>query len=78
MILESTDNAETAQAFVDYVLSDEGQALVAETYLMPARTDIEGLRPGINELTIIELDSDAVAACRDEIIERFNATVIDR
>ena len=78
MILESTDNAETAQAFVDYVLSDEGQALVAETYLMPARSDIEGLRPGIDELTIIEVDADAVAARRDEIIDRFNATVIDR
>lgn len=78
MILESTDNAEAAQAFVDFVLSEAGQTMVAETYLMPARTDIEGLRPGINDLTIIEVDSDAVAARRAEIIERFNERVINR
>ncbi|MCC5977576.1 MAG: ABC transporter substrate-binding protein [Salinarimonas sp.] len=78
MIFESTQNPDAAKAFVDFVLSDAGQALVAETFLMPARTDIEGLRPGINELNVIEIDEDAVAARRDEIIARFNETVIER
>lgn len=78
MILESTQNPDAAKAFVDFVLSDAGQALVAETFLMPARTDVEGLRPGINELTVIDVDADAVSVRRDEIITRFNETVIDR
>ncbi|MDD7969979.1 ABC transporter substrate-binding protein [Roseinatronobacter alkalisoli] len=78
MILESTQNPDAAKAFVDFVLSDAGQALVSETFLMPARTDIEGLRPGINELTVIDVDTDAVSARRDEIIARFNETVINR
>jgi len=78
MILNSTDNADAAKAFVDFVLSEAGQELVSQTYLMPARTDIEGLRPGINDLTVIDVDADAVSARRDEIIARFNETVINR
>ncbi|MDO5528149.1 MAG: ABC transporter substrate-binding protein [Paracoccus sp. (in: a-proteobacteria)] len=78
MILASTDQPEAAKAFVDFVLSEEGQKLVAETYLMPARTDIEGLRPGIDELTVIEVDEDAASARRDEIIARFNEVVVNR
>ncbi|MCH8465025.1 MAG: ABC transporter substrate-binding protein [Roseinatronobacter sp.] len=78
MILQSTANPDAAKAFVDFVLSDAGQELVAATWMMPARADIEGLRPGINDLKVIEVDEDAVAARRDEIIARFNETVINR
>ena len=78
MILQSTANPEAAQAFVDFVLSDAGQELVAATWMMPARADIAGLRPGINALNVIEVDEDAVAARRDDIIARFNDTVINR
>lgn len=78
MILESSANADIARQFFDFVLSEAGQTLVAETYLMPARTDVEGLRPGIADLTVIDVDGDAVAARRDEIIARFNETVINR
>lgn len=78
MILESSANADIAKQFFDFVLSEAGQTLVAETYLMPARADVEGLRPGIADLTVIDVDGDAVAARRDEIIARFNETVINR
>jgi iron(III) transport system substrate-binding protein len=78
MILHSTANPDAAKAFVDFVLSDAGQELVAATWMMPARADVEGLRPGINDLKVIEVDEDAVAARRDEIIARFNETVINR
>lgn len=76
MILNSTGNPDGARAFVDFVLSDEGQALVAQTYLMPARADVEGLRPGIAEINVIEVDEDAASARREEIIARFNAVVV--
>ncbi len=72
MILASTDNADAARAFVDFTLSDAGQALVADTFLMPARTDIEGRRPGIDALNVIEVDEAAASARRDAIIARFN------
>ncbi len=78
MILQSTANPDAARAFVDFVLSDAGQELVAATWMMPARTDVAGLRPGISDLNVIEVDEDAVAARRDEIIARFSATVTNR
>lgn len=78
MILQSTQNPDAAKAFVDFILSDAGQGMVAETWMMPARADVEGLRPGIADLTVIEVDEDAVAARRDDIITRFNATLTSR
>lgn len=78
MILDSTDDAESAQAFIDFVLSEAGQELVAEVFLMPARTDIEARRPGIDELDIIELDAEELDAQRDDIIERYNEVVLGR
>ncbi|WP_322892384.1 MULTISPECIES: ABC transporter substrate-binding protein [unclassified Yoonia] len=78
MILNSTAQPEAAQQFVDFVLSDAGQEMVAQTWMMPARADIAGLRPGIADLSVIAVDEDAVAARRDEIIARFNDTVINR
>ena len=78
MILQSTTKPDIARQFVDYVLSNEGQALVAETFLMPARTDVEGRRPGISELTVIELDGAEVSARREQLIARFNEVVLGR
>ena len=78
MILDSTDDAESAQAFIDFVLSEAGQELVAEVFLMPARTDIAARRPGIDELDIIELDAEELDAQRDDIIERYNEVVLGR
>ncbi|WP_110068375.1 ABC transporter substrate-binding protein [Halomonas sp. A11-A] len=72
MILASTAMPEEAERFIDFVLSEQGQARVAERYLMPARTDIEALRPTLEELTLIEVDSEAMNAQREEILTRFH------
>ncbi|MBE0487576.1 MAG: ABC transporter substrate-binding protein [Halomonas sp.] len=71
MILASTSMPDEAERFIDFVLSEQGQARVAERYLMPSRTDIEALRPTIEELTLIEVDSEAMNAQREAIISRF-------
>ncbi|RCV86415.1 ABC transporter substrate-binding protein [Billgrantia montanilacus] len=71
MILASTAMPDEAEQFVDFVLSEQGQARVAERYLMPSRTDIEALRPTIEELTLIEVDSNAMNAQREAILDRF-------
>lgn len=71
MILDSTPNVELAEQFLDFVLSEQGQKRVAESYLMPARTDIEGLRPGINDLKLIDVDAEDMNARRAEILAQF-------
>lgn len=41
MILKTAPNMDNAKAFVDYLFSDEAQALVANAYLLPGRSDIK-------------------------------------
>lgn len=56
MIAKSSKNQAAAKKFVDYVLSKEGQTLVAKRLILPARTDVKALRPGWKELKIINFD----------------------
>ena len=41
MILKSTKNEAAARAFIDYLLSDDAQKLVAQAFLLPGRTDVK-------------------------------------
>ncbi|WP_217534721.1 extracellular solute-binding protein [Vibrio metschnikovii] len=72
MVLASSRNQDRAMDFVDFVLSEAGQARVAEVYLMSARTDIKSLRPGINDLNIINIDENLTQQ-RQVLINRFRA-----
>jgi len=72
MILKSTQHADDAKAFVDYVLSAEGQAMVADAWLMPAREDVQAKRPLLNDLKILPTKSDGTSE-RSDILKRFNA-----
>lgn len=40
MIMKTTKNVENAKAFIDYLMSDEAQQMVADAYLLPGRSDI--------------------------------------
>jgi len=71
MILKSTQHADDAKAFVDYVLSPEGQAMVADAWLMPARGDVQAKRPLLNDLKILPTNSDGTSE-RSNILKRFN------
>lgn len=71
MILKSTAHAADAKAFVDYVLSPEGQAMVADAWLMPARSDIRAKRPLLNDLTVLPTKSEG-SHVRSDILKRFN------
>ncbi|MBI1218660.1 MAG: extracellular solute-binding protein [Rhodobacteraceae bacterium] len=71
MILKSSEHADEAKQFIDFMLSDEGQADVAATYLMPARTDVAAKRPGIAELKILPLDTDKAYNSRKDTLAAF-------
>ncbi|MBB5266386.1 iron(III) transport system substrate-binding protein [Catenibacillus scindens] len=40
MIMKTSKNVENAKAFIDYLMSDEAQQMVADAYLLPGRSDI--------------------------------------
>jgi iron(III) transport system substrate-binding protein len=72
MIVKTTPHAEAAKAFIDFVLSTEGQQMVANQYILPARKDIKARRPGWNELNIIEFDAVKAADEAPAIKARFS------
>ncbi len=73
MILNWSQNQDEAKAFVDYVLSDAGQGIVAAQNLMPARSDVAANRPLIADLTILPIDAEAVYGQRSETLGAFGA-----
>jgi iron(III) transport system substrate-binding protein len=71
MILASSRNQEAARRFVDYMLSDDGQARVAQLFLMPARPEVPARRPTIAEIRTLPFDEAAAEARRADILARF-------
>lgn len=72
MILSSSKHQDEAKAFIDYVLSVEGQQIVAEAWLMPARADIAGKRSDFSSLKLLP-EPIADSAERSSVLSRFNA-----
>lgn len=72
MILKSTPHEADAKAFVDYVLSPEGQKMVADAWLMPARSDVQAKRPLFTELKVLPTKNDGTSE-RGDVLKRFNA-----
>jgi iron(III) transport system substrate-binding protein len=74
MILNWSKQQDEAKQFIDYMLSDEGQKMVAATYLMPARSDIPANRPLVADLKVLKIDAAAVYGKRDETLKEFGKT----
>lgn len=72
MILNWSKQQDEAKKFIDYVLSEEGQAAVAKVNLIPARTDIAAGRPLIKDLKVMTIDADKVYPKRNEILAEFS------
>lgn len=63
MILKTAPNMDNAKAFVDYLFSDEAQALVAKAYLLPGRSDVKcDGRANLEEIPQITPDWNKMAA----------------
>lgn len=72
-IINGSENAEMAQHFVDYVLSEEGQTVTSDMGYTPVREGVEapeGLQ-SVDEITPMEFDADQVMETRDADKERF-------
>jgi len=71
MILKSSAHQDAAKAFIDYVLSKEGQGLVAKANLLPARSDVGADRPLIADLKILSVDP---STKREDVLAHFAKT----
>lgn len=73
MILSSTNSPNNARAFIDYMLSDEAQQMVVDTYILPGRTDIAAHpdRIGLEGIPQFEIDWDWMMANQEAINTQF-------
>ncbi len=72
-IVKGTPNLEAAQAFVDFLLSAEGQRVAVGMGYMPLRADVEPPAgfPALSDLTLLSAAPADLAATRDADKERF-------
>lgn len=77
MILNTSQNVENAKAFIDYLISDSAQELVADAYLLPGRSDITcDNRTNVGDIPTFNTDwewmmenADGIAAKLNELCE---------
>jgi iron(III) transport system substrate-binding protein len=74
MILKTAKNPAGAKQFMDYMLSDEGQKMVAATLLLPARADVQAKRPGWKDIKLLDLE-DSTPQKRAETLAKFKAVM---
>ena len=83
-ILKGTPNLKAARAFVDFLLSKEGQTIVAGGYTLPSRRDVPVPR-GVGLISAedavkraMSLDYIKLRSEKEEIIDRFTAIMTGR
>lgn len=74
MIMKTSKNVENAKAFIDYLMSDEAQQMVADAYLLPGRSDILcDNRTNVSEISTFEnLNWDTMMAESGDIAAKLN------
>lgn len=74
-VFADTENPEVANAFVDYLISEEGQTTAVEQSYLPVRSDVgvpEGA-PSMEELELLNPDVDHIADIQSEAVDHFNS-----
>lgn len=74
MIVKTAPNMENAKLFMDYLLSDEVQQMIAEAYLLPGLSDISCTdRSNLSDIPQIDTDWDTMMEVSTEIAQNLNA-----
>jgi iron(III) transport system substrate-binding protein len=60
------------------MLSNEGQSLVAKTFLIPARLDIKAQRPTPGEFTMLAPDWNFVKKNQTQLVQRFRKEIVEQ
>ena len=73
-IFEDTENQEAAEAFIDFLISEEGQRLAVEQNYVPILPGIESPEgaPALEEIDVMSGDLQQITAGQDAAKERFN------
>lgn len=72
MIMKNAPDAENAKKFMDYLLSDEVQNMVADAYLLPGRSDIKAKEVQIADIPQISTDWDKMMTIATDTAKKLN------
>ena len=73
MILKTAPKSENANAFIDYLFTDEAQQLVAKAYLLPGRNDVKcDGRTNLEDVPQIECDWNKMMSIASESAAKIN------
>lgn len=74
MILKTAPEMDNAKAFVDFLFSDEAQALVADAFLLPGRSDVRcENRSNLSDIPQLATDWDAMMGVATDTAAKLNA-----
>lgn len=73
MIMKSAPDKENAQKFMDYLLSDEVQQMVADANLLPGRHDVKAKNMQLSDIPQIPADWTKMMSIASETAARLNA-----
>lgn len=73
MVLNTSNNITAAEAFVNFLMSDEAQAMVVNRFLIPGRADIRSdRRPNVDEIQVLNTNWDWMMSNSTELSQTFN------
>ena len=72
-ITEWAENVDEAQAFIDFMFSETAQQIVVDSYLIPARTDVEvqDIMIPYDDVPLLDFDWANVEATGDDLLAEF-------
>ncbi|MGF7050215.1 iron(III) transport system substrate-binding protein [Paenibacillus sp. DS2015] len=72
-IVKTSTNTDNAKAFIDYLISDEAQEMVASAYLLPGRSDVEAKdRTNASEITTFNVNWQWMNENSDSVTTKFS------
>ena len=74
----SAPHRDEARKLLDFMLSEEGQRLVAKAYLIPARSDARAERATPGEFKMLTPDWSFVEKNQTQLVERFRKTIVEQ
>jgi iron(III) transport system substrate-binding protein len=77
-VQQGAPHRDDARKLVDFVLSDEGQTLVAKTFLIPARVDTRAQRPVPGDFKMFAADWEFVEKNQTQLVIRFRKEIVEK
>ena len=77
-VQQNAPRRDEGRKLVDFMLSEEGQSLVAKTFLIPARADVNAQRPAPGEFKAFDPDWAYVEKNQTQIVSRFRKDIVEQ